>query len=51
MQGMERAYDFQELVGCANTVNHLAAIEYGLMDCNLVERITSRKTCGRTCIL
>ena len=29
MQGMERAYDFQELVGCANTVNHLAAIEYG----------------------
>jgi len=29
MQGMERAYDFQELVGCANTVNHLVAIEYG----------------------
>jgi hypothetical protein len=29
MQGMERAYDFQELVGCANTVNQLAAIEYG----------------------
>lgn len=26
---MERAYDFQELVGCANTVNQLAAIEYG----------------------
>jgi hypothetical protein len=29
MQGMERAYDYQELVGCANTVNQLAAIEYG----------------------
>ena len=28
MQGMERAYDFQELVGCANTVNQLVAIEY-----------------------
>ena len=26
---MERAYDFHELVGCANTVNQLAAIEYG----------------------
>ena len=29
MQGMERAYDFKELVGCANTVNQLAAIKYG----------------------
>jgi hypothetical protein len=29
MQGMERAYDFHELVGCASTVNKLAAIEYG----------------------
>ena len=29
MQGMEQAYDFQELVVCANTVNWLAAIEYG----------------------
>lgn len=29
MQGMERSYDFHELLGCANTVNHLAAIEYG----------------------
>jgi hypothetical protein len=29
MQGMERAYDFHELVNCANTLNHLAAIEYG----------------------
>lgn len=28
MQGMERAYDFHELVGCANTVNKLAAMEY-----------------------
>ena len=26
---MERAYDFQELMDCANTVNQLAAIEYG----------------------
>jgi hypothetical protein len=26
---MERAYDFHELVGCANTLNHLSAIEYG----------------------
>ena len=29
MVGMERAYDFQELVGCANIVNHLSQIEYG----------------------
>jgi hypothetical protein len=29
IQGMERAYDFHELVNCANTLNHLAAIEYG----------------------
>jgi hypothetical protein len=29
MQGMERSYDFHELIGCANIVNHLAAIEYG----------------------
>ena len=28
MQGMEKAYDFHELVNCANTLNHLAAIEY-----------------------
>ena len=26
---MERAYDFQELLGAANTVNRLSAIEYG----------------------
>jgi hypothetical protein len=26
---MERVYDFHELVGCANTLNHLSAIEYG----------------------
>ena len=26
MLGMERAYDFHELVGCANSVDH---IEYG----------------------
>jgi hypothetical protein len=26
---MERAYDFHELLGCANTINHLAGIEYG----------------------
>jgi hypothetical protein len=25
---MERAYDFSKLVNCANTLNHLAAIEY-----------------------
>ena len=29
IQGMERSYDFHELLGCALTVNHLAAIEYG----------------------
>lgn len=29
MQGMERAYDFHELVNCANTLNQLSAIEYG----------------------
>jgi hypothetical protein len=29
IQGMERAYDFHELVNCANMLNHLAAIEYG----------------------
>ena len=29
MVGMERAYDFQELLGAANTVNHLSQIEYG----------------------
>jgi hypothetical protein len=26
---MERAYDFHELVNCANTLNLLTAIEYG----------------------
>jgi hypothetical protein len=26
---MERAYDFNELINCANTLNQLAAIEYG----------------------
>lgn len=26
---MERSYDFHKLLGCANSVNHLAAIEYG----------------------
>ena len=29
MQGMERAYDFHELMNCTNTVNHLAVVEYG----------------------
>jgi hypothetical protein len=29
MQGMERAYDFHELVNCANTLNQLSVIEYG----------------------
>ena len=29
MQGMERAYNFHKLVGCANILNHLAAIKYG----------------------
>ena len=29
MVGMEKAYDFHELVSCANTVNHLLQIEYG----------------------
>jgi hypothetical protein len=29
MCGMERAYDFSELLNCANTLNHLSAIEYG----------------------
>jgi hypothetical protein len=29
MCGMERAYDFQELLNCTNALNHLAAIEYG----------------------
>jgi hypothetical protein len=28
MCGMERAYDFNELLNCANTLNHLAVIEY-----------------------
>ena len=28
MVGMERSYDFHELVSCANIVNHLSAIEY-----------------------
>ncbi len=26
---MERAYDFFELVNCANILNHIATIEYG----------------------
>ena len=26
---MEKAYDFHELVSCANTMNHLLQIEYG----------------------
>ena len=29
MVGLERAYDFHELVNCANTFNHLSSIEYG----------------------
>jgi hypothetical protein len=29
MQEMEREYDFHELVGCANTLNHLSTIKYG----------------------
>ena len=29
MVGMERAYDFHELLSSANTVNHLSQIEYG----------------------
>ena len=29
MVGMERAYDFQELLGTTNIVNHLSQIEYG----------------------
>jgi hypothetical protein len=29
MVDMERAYDFQELVNYANTLNQLAAVEYG----------------------
>ena len=28
MQGMERTYDFHKLLECANTLNHLAGIEY-----------------------
>jgi hypothetical protein len=27
---MERAYDFHELLSCANTLNQLSAIEYGI---------------------
>jgi hypothetical protein len=26
---MERAYDFHELVSCANILNHLSVIKYG----------------------
>ena len=29
MQGLERAYNFHELVNCANILNKLLAIEYG----------------------
>lgn len=29
MAGMERVYDFQELIQCANALNQLSAIEYG----------------------
>jgi hypothetical protein len=29
MVGMKRAYDFFELVNCANILNHNATIEYG----------------------
>jgi hypothetical protein len=29
MVGMECAYDFYELVNCADTFNHVGAIEYG----------------------
>jgi hypothetical protein len=29
MVGMERAYDFHKLIRRANTLNHLAAVEYG----------------------
>jgi hypothetical protein len=29
MNGLERAYDFHELVNTANTLNHISAVEYG----------------------
>jgi hypothetical protein len=29
MQGMERAYNFHELINCANALNQLSAVEYG----------------------
>jgi hypothetical protein len=29
MVGMECVYDFFEVVNCANTLNHVAIIEYG----------------------
>ena len=29
MIGMEHAYNFHELIRCANALNHLAAVEYG----------------------
>ena len=29
MNGLERAYDFHELVNTANTLNHMSALEYG----------------------
>ena len=29
MNGMERSYDFHDLVNTANTLNHLSNVEYG----------------------
>jgi hypothetical protein len=29
MQGMERAYNFHELINCANALNQLSAVDYG----------------------
>lgn len=51
MIGNEHAYDFQELMKCANTLNHLSAIEYGENGLKFGKNITNKKMCGATCTL
>ena len=43
---MEHAYDFHKLVGCANTLNHLAGIEYGENGLKFNRQHNSKKIFG-----
>jgi hypothetical protein len=51
MVGMERAYDFHELLNSANILNQLSAIEYGENGLPFGWSTTSKRTSGQTCTL